>query len=232
MTTEQVVAGLGCAAVAALAGWLLVPRLLAWLPEPDDADDDKPSYRALAQTPGLRGWSAAGAGVVAGSVGAVLGADWSLPVWVYLSVVGVALAFVDWRTKLLPYRIVAPSYAVVALLLVAATIAVEDWEPLVRAGIAWVVTFAVFFLLNLVHPAGMGYGDVRLSGLLAMALGWLGWVQVAVGVYSGFLLGAVVGGGLALARVFDRKSYPFGPFMLAGAWLGVVTGPLTTSWWS
>ena len=232
MAFEQVVAALGCAAVAAVAAWCLVPRLLAWLPEPEDADRDKPSYAALAQTSGLRGWTATGAAVVAGSVGAVLGANWSLPVWVYLSVVGVVLGFVDWRTKLLPYRIVAPSYAVVALLLVLATAAIQEREPLVRAGIAWAVTFAVFFLLNLVHPAGMGYGDVRLSGLLAMALGWLGWVQLAVGVYSGFLLGAVVGGGLALARVIDRKSYPFGPFMLAGAWLGVVTGPLTTSWWS
>jgi len=232
VTAQHVVAAVSCAAVAAVAAGLLVPRLLAALPEPEEADDDKPAYAALAATPGLAGWSAAAAALVAGSVGAVLGADWSLPVWVYLSIVGVALAFIDWRTKLLPYRIVAPSYVVVGLLLVGAALMAQDKDPLIRAAIAWVATFAVFFLLNLIHPRGMGYGDVRLSGLLAMALGWLGWAQLAVGLYSGFLLGAVVGGGLALARVVDRKSYPFGPFMLAGAWLGVVTGPLTTSWWS
>lgn len=231
MTSEQAVAAVCCALVAGVAGWF-TPWALARLPEPQDADPDKPTYTTLARTRGLAGWAAGASAVVAGSIGAVLGADWSLPVWVYLSVVGVALAFVDWRTKLLPYRVVAPSYAVVAGLLVMAAVGAQEREPLVRAGIGWLATFAVFFLLNLVHPAGMGYGDVRLSGLLAMALGWLGWVQLGVGVYAGFLLGAVVGGGLALARIVDRKSYPFGPFMLAGAWLGVVTAPITTAWWA
>ncbi len=231
MTSEAPVAALACAAVAALAGWC-VPRLLSRLPEPHGADPDKPAYAGLARSRGLAGWTAGVSAVVAGSIGAVLGWDPSLPVWVYLSVVGVALAFVDWRTKLLPYRIVAPSYVIVALLLGVVAVAAQEYDALLRAGIGWLATFAVFFLLNLVHPAGMGYGDVRLSGLLAMALAWLGWVQLTVGIYAGFLLGAVVGGGLALARVVDRKSYPFGPFMLAGAWLGVVAGPITASWWA
>jgi len=231
VTIEQAVAALCCAAVAGVAG-LFAPRALARLPEPEDADPAKPAYATLARSHGLAGWTAGAAAVVAGSIGAVLGADWSLPVWVYLSVVGVTLAFIDWRSKLLPYRIVAPSYAVVALLLAVAALGRHETEPLLRAAIAWMATFAVFFLLNLVHPAGMGYGDVRLSGLLAMALGWLGWVQLVVGIYAGFLLGAVVGGVLALARVVDRKSYPFGPFMLAGAWLGVITAPITASWWA
>lgn len=231
MTSEQAVAGLCCAVVAAAAG-LLVPRALVALPEPEDADPDKPAYAALARSRGLAGWIAGAAAVAAGSMGAVVGADWSLPVWAFLSVVGVTLAFIDWRTKLLPYRIVAPSYAVVALLLVVAAVGSRQHEQLLRAAIAWLATFAVFYLLNLVHPAGMGYGDVRLAGLLGLALGWLGWAQLVSGIYAGFVLGAVVGGVLALARVVDRTSYPFGPFMLAGAWLGVVAGPITTSWWS
>jgi len=231
VTTDQVVAAICCAAVAGAIG-LVVPRALARLPEPEEADADKPAYAALASTRGLGGWAAGAAAVVAGSIGAVLGADWSLPAWVYLSVVGVTLGFVDWHTKLLPYRIVAPSYVVVGLLLGVAAVVTQDRGAATRAVIAWVGAFAMFYLLNLIHPAGLGYGDVRLSGLLAMALGWLGWVELMVGLYAGFLLGAVVGGILALARVVDRKSYPFGPFMLAGAWVGVVAGPLTSSWWA
>lgn len=229
MTTEQAVAAACCAAVAAPAG-LLVPWVLARLPEPVDAGDDKPPYLVLAHGRRLGAWCAVAAAVVASSIGAVLGADWSLPVWIYLSVVGVGLAYVDWRTKLLPYRMVAPSYPIVALLVVGAAFATQDREALIRSALAWGATFAVFFGLWFVHPAGMGYGDVRLSGVLALALGWLGWAQLFIGVYAGFLLGALVGSALALAKVVDRRSYPFGPFMLVGTWVGVVTGPLTASW--
>ena len=149
-----------------------------------------------------------------------------LPVWIYLAVLGVALAYVDWRTRLLPIRLVAPSYGVVAALLVVA--AAVDWADggqrgaaARRASAGWSV-FAIFFVLWFIYPAGLGYGDVRLSGVLGMALGWLGLPAVVVGMYGGLLLGAVIGGVLALAKVVDRKGYPFGPFMLVGAFLGVL----------
>jgi leader peptidase (prepilin peptidase)/N-methyltransferase len=73
-----------------------------------------------------------------------------------------------------------------------------------------------------VYPRGLGYGDVRLSGLLAIPLGWLGVAPLLLGIYTGFLLGAVGGMLLSVLRVFHRKHYPFGPFMVLGAWLGIV----------
>ncbi len=86
------------------------------------------------------------------------------------------------------------------------------------------VAFAAFFLLWFIYPRGMGFGDVRLSGVLGLALGYLGWSEWGVGLYGGFLLGAVIGGVLSLLKVVDRKGYPFGPFMLVGALLGVLVG--------
>jgi leader peptidase (prepilin peptidase)/N-methyltransferase len=71
----------------------------------------------------------------------------------------------------------------------------------------------------------MGYGDVRLSGVLGIALGYVGWSELLTGVYAGFLLGGVGGLLLSLLRLVDRKAYPFGPFMLVGAVVGVVAGP-------
>jgi leader peptidase (prepilin peptidase) / N-methyltransferase len=83
----------------------------------------------------------------------------------------------------------------------------------------------VFYLLWYVLPAGVGFGDVRLSGLLSMALGWLGWGELVTGVYGGFFLGAVIGIVLTLAKVVKRKQmFPFGPFMLVGALVGVLVG--------
>ena len=92
------------------------------------------------------------------------------------------------------------------------------------AGLGWLAFGGFYFLMWVVYPRGLGYGDVRLSGLLGLALGYLGWGEVLVGMYSGFLLGGIIGGVLALAKVVDRKRYPFGPFMLVGAVVGVLAG--------
>ena len=79
----------------------------------------------------------------------------------------------------------------------------------------------------------MGFGDVKLAGVLGMYLGWLGWGAVIVGGFLGFLLGGIVGGGLMLARRAGRKSaIPFGPFMVAGALIAVFVGPAIADWYS
>jgi leader peptidase (prepilin peptidase) / N-methyltransferase len=78
--------------------------------------------------------------------------------------------------------------------------------------------FALYFALALAYPGGMGFGDVKLAGLLGLYMGWISWGSVVVATFSAFLLGALVGGVLMGARRVNRKSaIPFGPFMLAGA---------------
>ncbi|MBA2738276.1 MAG: prepilin peptidase [Nocardioidaceae bacterium] len=237
MDLEALSAGVA-AAVTAFAGGLLVPTLIARLPEPSPAPlpavAAKISYADLAARPRLRWWCAGVAGALAAAMGSSRGWVPDLPVWVFLAVLGVALGYVDWRTQLLPARLVAPAYVVVGVLLAAA--AAVSWydggrEALTRAGLGWVIVFAIYFVLWFVHPRGLGYGDVRLSGVLGMALGWLGSEAVVVGTYAAFGLGAVVGGLLSLAKIVDRKGYPFGPFMLVGAFLGVLYAGGDLSWW-
>jgi leader peptidase (prepilin peptidase)/N-methyltransferase len=152
-------------------------------------------------------------------------------VWVYVSAVGVLLAYVDWHTRLLPFLLVAPSYVVVAVLAAAAALLEKDPDLLVRAGVGWLAVFGIFVLMWMVHPRGIGYGDVRLSGVLGMALGAVGWQELIVGMYAAFLFGAVGGGLLTLARRVDRRAYPFGPFMVLGAWFGVVSGSWLAGWY-
>ena len=70
----------------------------------------------------------------------------------------------------------------------------------------------------------MGYGDVRLSGVLGIALGYLGWGELLVGMYAGFLSAASAARCCRCSGSSDRKAFPFGPFMLVGALVGIVWG--------
>lgn len=229
MTGVELAVAMTAAVVAGGLGWLS-PRLVAALPEPEDAVPDKVPYTELAARRGLAWRLALGSAVAAGSVGLVLADRAVLLVWVYVCTIGVVLAFIDWHTKLLPFRIVAPSYVVVGALVLVAGALERDLDLVVRAGIGWLATFAVFFAMWLIYSKGLGYGDVRLSGVLGMALAAVGWQPLVVGMYAGFLFGAVGGAILALWRKVDRKGYPFGPFMVIGACFGVLGEPLFALW--
>jgi leader peptidase (prepilin peptidase)/N-methyltransferase len=68
-------------------------------------------------------------------------------------------------------------------------------------------------------------GDVKLAGVLGLFLGYLGFAPLIVGVFAAFLLGGLVGVGMLLTRRGTRRTaIPFGPWMLAGAWLGILAG--------
>jgi len=211
------------AVLCGLAG-LGVPALVRRIPEPPEPDEDKETYAAIAALSRL-GWKAALASGIGGAlVGLALGWAWPLVYLVPLVPVGIALAVVDWRTRLLPTKVVAPSYLLVIVGVLVCFVATRDLDDLTRAGWGWLVAGGLFWLMWRIYPRGMGYGDVRLSGVLGIALGQLGWGPLLVGVYSGFLLGGLVGGLLSLLRVVDRKGYPFGPFMLVGAVVGILWG--------
>lgn len=212
--------GLVCALVGAVLGWF-VPQLVARIPEPAEPDDDKIAYAALAAAPGLAWRCALASGLAAGLLGEALGWVAALGYLVLLCPIGVALAYVDWRTRLLPTKVIAPSYALVGTLVLVAAAVDQDPRSLLRAALGWLVAGLMFWLLWRFTP-GMGYGDVRLSGVLGLALGYLGWTPLLAGLYAGFLLGPLAWLPMRLLRITKDKTYPFGPFMLVGAVLGVL----------
>ena len=222
----------GAVVAAVLSGALgiLVPRLIASVPEPAEPADDKEPYAEIAGRAGLWWKSVLICAVIGALIGGAVGLDWALLFLVPLVPVGAALALIDWRTRLLPTRIIAPTYAVLVPLVVIAALASREPELLIRAAIGWALMGGVYVLLWLVYPAGMGYGDVRLSGILGIVLGYLGVGQLALGAWSAFLLGGLGGVVLVALKVIDRKHNPFGPWMLIGAVLGIVAGPAFTLW--
>jgi leader peptidase (prepilin peptidase) / N-methyltransferase len=220
-------------AVAGVGGWF-VPRLVAAIPpiepEPLEEGSDKPPeeppepFPEIAARPGLA-WRSALTSLAAGAVvGYAVGWTWALVLLVPCVPVAVALSVVDWRTRLLPTAVIRPAALGVLALVVVGAVVTSDYHALVRSLLAGAFAFVFFFVVFWIHPRGLGFGDVRLSGVLGLALGWVGWGTALIGLYAGFLLGGVVGGVLSLLKVVDRKGYPFGPFLLVGALVGLLWG--------
>jgi leader peptidase (prepilin peptidase)/N-methyltransferase len=171
-----------------------------------------------------------GTAVLYVAVTARFGLTLVLPAYLYLAAVAVALAMIDLDVRRLPNAIVLPSYLVCGLLLAPALVAHRDWSSAVRGVVAMAVLWAFYFALALGYPGGMGFGDVKLAGLLGLYLGWLGWSSVLIGAFAGFLLGGMVGAALLVTgRAGAKTAIPFGPSMLAGAMLAVfAAGPVAT----
>ncbi len=162
---------------------------------------------------------------VFGVLGWRFGASWELPAYLYLGAIGVALGAIDLDTRKLPNSIVLPSYGVAAALLGLASLLGHDGAAALRAVAAGAALYAFYYALAWIWPRGMGFGDVKLSGVVGMYLGWLSWGALVVGGFAGFLIGGVTGIALILAGRAGRKTaIPYGPYMLAGALVGVLWG--------
>jgi leader peptidase (prepilin peptidase)/N-methyltransferase len=150
---------------------------------------------------------------------------WRLMPFLYLAAVGIALAVIDLDIHKLPDALTLPSYVVGAALLTAAAFLEHDPKRLITAGLGMAILYAGYYALMIAKPGGMGFGDVKLAGVLGMYLGFLGWGALAVGAFLAFLLGGVGGVVLILAGSAGRKSkIPFGPYMVAGALIGALAG--------
>jgi leader peptidase (prepilin peptidase)/N-methyltransferase len=165
-------------------------------------------------------------------VAAWTGPSWRLPAFAYLAALSIALAVIDVDTQRLPFWLVAPSYPVAAALLGIACWSERDGAAAVRSVAGAALLWGFYRLLHLVYPAGMGYGDVRLAGLLGLYLSWLGWDELVVGAFFAFLVGGLGGAAqIALRKVSLKSSIPFGPYMLVGAWLGILLGQPVAGWY-
>jgi leader peptidase (prepilin peptidase)/N-methyltransferase len=153
------------------------------------------------------------------------GLSWRTPAYCVLMAGLVALSWIDLKTKRLPRQIIYVTAIIgVPLLCVAALVEHEPkrlWMMLLGAAIS----LSVMGLIYLASRGGMGDGDVRLSPLLGAYLGFLNPGLALVGLFYGFISGAIVGLVLmARKRVGLRSSVPFGPFLALGTVLAIFCG--------
>ena len=179
---------------------------------------------SAAYGPGGRFYVVAGALLCAGLAAAV-GPRPELAVWLLLAPFGLLLASVDRRVRRLPDVLTLPMAVATAALLGVASLLPGAGGSWVRALLGGAALAGAYFLLFVVHPRGLGFGDVKLALTLGVALGWYGWPPLLAGAFLGFLLLACYGGALMLSgRAGRRTLVPFGPFMVLGAALGLLLG--------
>ena len=232
----------GCLVACAVLGWF-VPALIGRIPEPAVEPAPEPAaagpgaagVRALAAgraqpkelvrrdrlgSPGLAWWTAAWSGLFGAAFGATLGWSGALVYLVPLVPIGVALMVIDWRTTLLPNRIIFPTYALLVVLIPVAALLDRDLHSLYRAGWGWLVIggwFWVFwFLLQRlgVRRRPPGRRARPRPGLPRL-------VRDADGPRPDPARRRL--GGLVIGIVTRdlRRRVPYGPFMLVGSALSV-----------
>ena len=157
----------------------------------------------------------------------------TLPAVLYFAAMGISLSLIDLDVGRLPNSIVYPSYPVLAVLLAVAAVAEKDPAALLRAAVGALALFVLYFALAYLYPAGMGFGDVKLAGIVGGVLGFVSYPVLLVGAFAAFLLGSVVGlGKIARGRAQARSAIAFGPFMIAGALLSLFVGSAVTEFYS
>lgn len=185
-----------------------------------------PTGRSPARTAG----AAVLTGALAAAAAARLGAQVALVAYGVLFAVLVAVSATDLTHRLVPRRLVYAGAAVVGAALVADALTSHHPGRLGGAVIGGAVAFGVFFVVWWFVPRGMGFGDVRLAGLIGLALGYLGLLDTYLGFLCAFVLGAL-GGVVAMAATGSgrRTRVPFAPALAAGAVVAVLAGPHVAS---
>lgn len=170
-------------------------------------------------------WPAVALGVLWGFLGWRVGdsAGWAaLPAYLLFAWLTVALVWIDADVHRLPDGLVLPAYPALIALVALAAGGLGDVGSLVRALACMAGMFAIYFVMAWFSPSSLGFGDVKLSGLIGLVLGWVSVPMAVLGVLSGFLAGGVIALVMLLGRRVGLRSHiAFGPAMLIGAFVAL-----------
>ena len=153
------------------------------------------------------------------------GLSWRTPAFCVLMAGLVALSWIDLHTKRLPREITYWTAGLGAPLLVVAALVEHAPKRIWMMLLGAAISLAIMALIYWASRGGMGDGDVRLSPLLGAYLGWLNPGLAPVGLFFGFLIGAIVGVSMMIEQGGSRKmAVPFGPFLALGTVLAIFVG--------
>jgi leader peptidase (prepilin peptidase)/N-methyltransferase len=138
----------------------------------------------------------------------------------------VVLTVIDLEHKLLPNRIVYPTFLAGWAGLVIAAAVDSDLGRLRSAAFGTLIFGGFLFVVAFIYPAGMGLGDVKLACALGAFLGYTGGAGlVPFGMFVSFVLGGVIGlVAMAITKQGRKMAIPFGPFLAAGTIIAIAVG--------
>lgn len=135
-----------------------------------------------------------------------------------LAAVCVPLAAIDLLEQHLPTKLLLPAYPTLMVLFALAATAEHNGAALLRSLAGMTILFAFYLVIALVAAGALGAADVRLAGLLGLALAWRGWTTLIGGALLGLVYASLTGALMIVARRASRHSLiPFGPALAAGA---------------
>ncbi|MFI1617094.1 prepilin peptidase [Streptomyces lydicus] len=163
--------------------------------------------------------------LVCAALAAATGPRPELFAWLVMAPLALLMVTVDWRVRRLPDALTLSLAATGAGMLGLVALLTGEVAAWRRALLAGLLLAGFYFLLYVINRSGLGLGDVKLAAGLGVALGWYGWRTLVTGGAAGVLLGALYGAGLVLVRRGGRKTpMPLGPFMISGAFCGLLLG--------
>ena len=228
MNPGETTAGLPLQLVG-LAGGLLAATVAIWLAR------NIPQRMEREVKPRPSWWWAIGF-AVGGYYGWLLAANfdiWALlPALLAFCGATLGLALIDLDHQLIPNRVLFPSTAVVAALLVVGAVIEGEPGALVRAALGAVAYFAFLLVVAVIARGGFGMGDVKLAFLLGMIMAFVSWRSFVVGLVGAVLLGGIASGLLLLFGRKGRKAkFAYGPYLVLGAWVAIVWGNRIADWY-
>lgn len=163
-----------------------------------------------------------GTALLAGACGLVFGFTLEALASVLLCWTLVIVTRADLEHRLIPDKIVLPATVVILGLRTIDDPSVEWLASSLGAGL-------FLFLIVLVHPSGLGLGDVKLSALLGAGLG----VSVIPALFVGFFAAFVPAALLLLrhGREARTRAIPLGPFLALGAVVALFWGGAILDWY-
>src|SRR4051794_7142955 len=156
-------------------------------------------------------------GVVFAALAVSNGLNDDLAVLLPFAAMLIAVADIDLEHRIVPNKILLP----MAVYGVAAS-AVVRTDMLPELLIAGAAAFTFLLVAALIHPAGMGMGDVKLAGVMGLYLG----ASIGPALLIAFLSGSVVGVAVLLREgpKGRKKGVPFAPFLALGGIVALLVG--------
>ncbi len=149
--------------------------------------------------------------------------------WILISCFLIIIFVYDLKHFIIPDKVIYP--AIIIALIFNFQFLIFNQFSIFNSLILSAIGASAFFLLIVLISRGkwMGIGDIKLAFLMGL---FLGFPYILVALFFSFLIGAIIGIGLVLAKRKTLKSeVPFGPFLVTGTFIALFWGQKIIQWY-